>query len=148
MDVQRRGRQILLHGLAMVMFGLVVGVAVPEVPHPRLGLVAHIQMTSNGVLFIVIALLLLTLPNNIGPRSALAILGSACLTWLMGFSQVANAWWGTKDILPIAAQQAGATGGAAWQEGLVTAAHVASGLGLLVAWVLLIAGFVRAPAAD
>lgn len=61
----------------------------------------------------------------------------------MALSEVANAWWGARQTLPIAAAQAGATGAAPWQELIVTGAHVAAGLGLITAWALLIIGFLR-----
>ena len=59
---------------------------------------AHIQLVSNGRLFIIQATALLALPHS------------------MALSEVANAWWGTLQPLSIAASQAGATGGEAWHE--------------------------------
>jgi hypothetical protein len=58
-------------------------------------------------------------------------------------SEAANAWWGTKDTLPIAAGLAGASGGAPWQERVVALTHLAAGVGLIVAWTLLVIGFLR-----
>lgn len=142
MNARRRSRQILLHGLALVLAGLVWGVVVPHTPFPRLALVAHIQFATNGMLFIVMAMLLLLLPNRVTSRATLVMLVAVWLTWPMFLSQVANAWWGTKEILPIAAQQAGATGGRGWQETILTLTHVVGGLAALVAWVLLLRGFV------
>ena len=144
-SIQNGGRQILIHGLALVLTGLVWGFVVPMTPYPRLALVAHIQLTGNGLLFIVLAMLLLLLPNRVGTKSILVMLASAWLTWAMILSQVANAWWGTNQMLPIAAQQAGASGGEPWQELIVKLAHIAAGLGLLVAWTLLIVGFMKRP---
>jgi hydroxylaminobenzene mutase len=66
----------------------------------------------------------------------------------MALSEVANAWWGTTQMLPIAAAQAGATGGASWQESLVALAHIAAALGLILAWLLLLVGFLRPAAGD
>jgi len=52
-------------------------------------------------------------------------------------------------MLPIAASQAGATGGESWQEMTVSLAHIAAGLGLIVAWGLLLVGFLKtAPALE
>ncbi len=138
-------RQILIHGLAMVLVGLLWGFVVPNTPFPRLALTAHIQFTSNGVLFAVLALLLLTLPHRVGRWSIWVMLLAAWLTWAMLFSEVASAWWGTNQILPIAASQASAKGAQAWQEAIVKLAHIAAGLGLVAAWTLLIVGFVRQP---
>ena len=55
----------------------------------------------------------------------------------------ANAWWGANQMLPIAAQQAGAAGAAAWQEAVVKLCHLPAGLGLVVSVALLIIGVVR-----
>lgn len=80
MEVKRRGRKILIHGLALVLFGLFWGFAVPHTPFPRLTLGAHIQLVLNGMLFILMALLPLALPHNVSARSALVMLTAACLT--------------------------------------------------------------------
>jgi hydroxylaminobenzene mutase len=132
--VQKLARLILIHGLLLVMVGLLWGFAVPLTPYPRLALGAHIQFVTNGLLILVMAILLLKLPHHVGPKSAGLMLLSAWLTWPMALSETANAWWGTTQMLPIAAGQAGATGGLAWQEWVVKLAHLAAGLGLAIAW--------------
>jgi len=146
MNTQTRGNQILLQGLMLVMAGLIWGIVVPHTPHPRLALGAHIQFVSGGVLLIAMAIVLLKVPNNVGPKSAAVMLLAAWLTWPMALSEAANAWWGTTQMLPIAAGQAGAMGGAAWQELVVTLTHAVAGLALVVAWGLLVAGFLKKPA--
>ena len=93
----------------------------------------------------VLALLLLTLPHRVGTKSISVMLVAVWLTWAMLISQAANASWGTNQVLPIAAEQAGATGGEPWQEQVVKLAHVAAGIGLLVAWTLLVVGFLKTP---
>jgi hydroxylaminobenzene mutase len=148
MSTQERSRQILIQGLLLVMAGLLWGFVVPHTPHPRLALVAHIQFVFNGLLIVVMAALLLKLPHNVGPKSAAVMLLAAWLTWPMALSEVANAWWGTTQMMPIAASQAGATGGAAWQEQVVKLAHIAAGLGLVVAWALLLTGFLKKPVVE
>jgi hydroxylaminobenzene mutase len=145
MKTQERSRQILVHGLMFVMVGLLWGFVVPHTPHPRLALGAHIQLVNSGVLFILTATILLKLPNNVGTKSAGVMLLAAWLTWSMAVSEVANAWWGTTQMLPIAAGQAGATGGAPWHELVVKLTHIAAGLALVVAWGLLITGFLKKP---
>jgi len=109
LKVRSGGRQILIHGLVFVLAGLVWGLVVPLTPYPRLALTAHIQFVSNGMLFLVLAMLLLTLPHRVGVKSLWVMLLSVWLTWAMALSEVANAWWGTNQMLPIAASQAGAT---------------------------------------
>ncbi|MBS0423918.1 MAG: hypothetical protein JSR71_05710 [Proteobacteria bacterium] len=145
MNVQSRARQILIHGLALVLAGIVWGLVIPHTPFPRLALSAHIQAVLNGMLFILMAALLLTLPHKVSARSALVMLIAACLTWLTVISEIANAWWGTAGSLSIAAQQAGASGAAVWQEQFVKLTHIPAIIGLIVAWILLIAGFLKKP---
>jgi hypothetical protein len=143
MTIQGGSRQILIHGMALVLVGLVWGLVVPGTPHPRLALGAHIQFVTNGMLLLVLATALLALPHRVGIRSVWVMVVAAWLTWAMALSEVANAWWGTTQMLPITAAQAGVTGGASWQESLVALAHIAAGLGLILAWLLLLVGFVR-----
>lgn len=143
MNGSRGRRQILIHGLTFVFVGLVWGLVVPHTPYPRLALTAHIGFEGTGVLFIIVAILLLTLPNNAGRKTVWVILLSVWLSWIMVASEVANAWWGTTQILPIAAHQAGAMGGTAAQELFVKLAHIAAGLALIVAWISLMIGFIK-----
>jgi hydroxylaminobenzene mutase len=143
MTVAGGSRQILIHGVLLVMVGLAFGFVVPATPYPRLALGAHIQFVLNGMLFIALATILLTLSHQVGPKSIRVMVASAWLTWGMAISELANAWWGTKGTLPIAASQAGASGGAPWQETVVTLAHLAAGAALVVAWGLLVVGIVR-----
>jgi len=146
LSIHSSSRQILVHGLMLVLAGLVWGLVVPNTPYPRLALGAHIQFETNGLLFIVLATLLLALPHRVGRLSVRVMLLAVWLTWAMALSEVANAWWGTNQMLPIAAAQAGATGGAPLQELVVKLTHIGAGLCLMVAWSLLVVGFVkRAP---
>ena len=101
------------------------------------------QILIHGMLFIALATVLLTLSHQVGPKSIRVMAASAWLTWGMAISELANAWWGTKGTLPIAASQAGVSGGAPWQEMVVTLAHLAAGVALVVAWGLLVFGFLR-----
>jgi (hydroxyamino)benzene mutase len=140
MTVQTGGKQILIHGLALVLAGMVWGFAPPLTPYPRLAVGAHIQFETNGLLFVVLGILVLTLPRSAGSGAVRAIVVSAWLTWLMALSEVANAWWGTNQLLPVAAKQAGAAGGAPWQEFVVKLCHVPAALSLILSFVLLIIG--------
>jgi (hydroxyamino)benzene mutase len=140
------GRQILIHGLFFILVGLLWGLAVPHTPYPRLALGAHIQFEQSGLLYLAMAILLLKVPNRVGCKSVGVMLLSVWLTWLMAFSEVANSWWGTIQMLPIAAHEAGATGGTSGQELVVKLAHIIAGIALILAWILLIIGFVKTPA--
>lgn len=141
MTVQTGGKQILMQGLALILAGLLWGFAPPLTPYPRLAVGAHIQFESSGLLFVVLGILVLALPHRIGGKSVLVLAISAWLTWLMALSEVANAWWGTNQMLPVAAGQAGAKGGAPWQELVVRLCHIPAALGLILSLILLIVGF-------
>jgi hydroxylaminobenzene mutase len=141
--IQGGRRQLLIHGMVLVLVGLVWGLVVPGTPYPRLALGAHIQFVSNGMLFIVLATALLALPHSVGLKSIWVMVVAAWLTWTMAISEVANSWWGTTQMLSIAASQAGATGGEPWQELVVKLTHIGAGLGLIIAWALLIVGFLK-----
>ena len=143
MSVDSGGRQLLIHGLILVLVGLVWGLFVAGTPHPRLALGAHIQFVTNGMLFIILATVLLALPHNVGVKSVWVMVGAAWLTWAMALSEVANAWWGTRQMLSIAAAQAGATQAEPWQELVVNLTHIGAGLALIVAWSLLVIGFLK-----
>jgi hypothetical protein len=78
MTVETGGKQILLHGLALILAGLVFGFALPLTPYPRLALGAHIQFVTNGMLFVVLAIVVLKVPHRAGPKSVGVMLASAC----------------------------------------------------------------------
>lgn len=143
MSIRSGSRQLLIHGMVLVLVGLVWGLLVPGTPHPRLALGAHIQFVTNGMLFMVLATALLALPHSVGLKSIWVMVVAAWLTWTMAISEVANSWWGTTEILSIAASQAGATGSETWQELVVKLTHIGAGLGLIIAWSLLIIGFLK-----
>jgi hydroxylaminobenzene mutase len=98
------------------------------------------------MLLMVLATALLAVPNRVGPKSVVVLQLAAFLTWAMALSEVANSWWGTKEMLPIAAREAGASGGASWQELVVTLTHLGAGFGLIAAWALLVIGLRRGTA--
>jgi hydroxylaminobenzene mutase len=145
MSVQTGGRQILIQGMVLVLAGLLWGFVVPHTPYPRLALGAHIEFESNGMLFMILGILLPKLSNGVGRKSVWVMLLAVWLAWPMVLSEAGNAWWGTVQLLPIAAKQAGATGGAAWQELVIKLTHISAGLALIAAWILLIIGFVKKP---
>ncbi len=143
MTIQDGGRQVLLHGLTLMVAGLALGFAPPLTPYPRLALGAHIQFVLNGMLLVVLAVVVLQVPHRAGPRSVCVMVVSAWLTWLMALSEAANAWWGANQMLPIAARQAGAAGAAPWQEAVVKLCHLPAALGLILSMTLLVVGIVK-----
>lgn len=143
MTIETGSRKILVHGLALILAGLIFGFAPPLAPYPRLALGAHIQFVTNGMLFVLLALVVLKMPLCVGPKSVRVMVIAAWLTWLMALSEAANAWWGANQMLPIAAKQAGATGGAPWQELVVKLCHLPAAVGLILSVMLLIIGVAK-----
>jgi (hydroxyamino)benzene mutase len=143
LTIQTGGKQILIHGLALILVGFLWGFGPPLTPYPRLAVGAHVQFETNGLLFVVLGILLLKLSPRVGSKAVWVMLISAWLTWLMALSEVANAWWGANQMLPVAAGQAGAAGAKPWQELVVKLCHVPAALGLIISWVLLIIGFAK-----
>lgn len=143
MTIASGGRQVVIHGLGLILAGLLWGFVPPHTPYPRLAVGAHIQFESNGALFLLLGIALLTLPHAAGPGTARVLVATAWLTWLMVLSEVANAWWGANQLLPVAAAQAGAKGAEPWQELAVKLCHFPAAIGLVLSLVMLIAGFVR-----
>jgi hypothetical protein len=53
----------LRQGAVYMLVGLVWGMVVPAAPYPRLALTAHVQLTANGVMFLVAGLVIAHLPT-------------------------------------------------------------------------------------
>jgi len=144
-------RSNLRQGAVYMMVGLVWGIAVPATPFPRLALGAHLQLTAHGVMYLVAGLVILHLGPGTGSVPRRILIAGPWLTWPVMLTEMANGWWGTRNMLPIAAQQAGAPGAAAWQEGIVTAAHLIGAVVLLVYRGTILGGLFRkshVPAGD
>lgn len=124
---------------------LIWGMVVPATPFPRLALTAHIQLTANGIMFLVAVLVILRLPIVKSGVSAKIIVAGPWLTWPVMLTEMVNAWWGARKMLPIAAGQAGAVGAQPWQETSVTVAHLIGALVLIVYWGVILAGLFRSP---
>ena len=142
-DSQHVSRVNLLHGAALMLFGLLFGAAIGAAPYPRLALGAHIQFTTNGVMFLVAGLVIAHAGLGRGKLSKLVLTFAPWGAWVMGLSEAVNSWWGASKTLPIAAAQAGATGAAPWQENIVLAAHAVGALAVLAFWVAILLGLIQ-----
>jgi len=138
-------RSNLRQGAIYMMVGLIWGMAIPATPFPRLALGAHIQLTVNGIMFLVAGLVILHLPITTGSVSAKILIAGPWLVWPVMLTEMGNAWWGTRNMLPIAAEQAGAAGAAAWQENIVTVAHLLGAVALIAYWGVILGGLFREP---
>lgn len=142
---QTTSRSNLRQGAAYVLAGLLWGVAVPVTPFPRLALVAHVELVGQGAMFLVAGLLITHLGLGSGGWARRLLVATPWLGWPAMLTEMANAWWGSKDILAIAARQAGAPGALAWQETLVMATHVLGAACLFAYWVTILAALLRNP---
>jgi hydroxylaminobenzene mutase len=139
-DSERVSIANLLQGAAYMVVGLVWGMAIAATPFPRLALGAHIQLTAHGVMFLVGGLVISHRRLGTGAWSRRVLLAGPWLTWPTLITEMLNAWWGTRNMLPIAAAQAGAPGAAPWQEGILGATHILGAVALLFYWGTILAG--------
>ncbi len=144
-DLVDVSRSNLRQGAVYMLVGLVWGMVIPATPFPRLALTAHIQLTANGVMFLVAGLIILHLPVAKSSVSKAILIAGPWLTWPVMLTEMANAWWGTRKMLPIAAGQAGATGAVPWQENFVTVAHLIGAVVLIAYWGVILAGLFCEP---
>lgn len=138
-------RSNLRQGAVYMLVGLVWGMVIPATPFPRLALGAHIQLTAHGVMFLVAGLVMLHLPKTIGKVSTAILAAGPWLTWPVMLTEMANAWWGTRKMLPIAAEQAGTVGAEAWQETIVMVAHLIGAVALIAFWGAILIGLFHKP---
>jgi hydroxylaminobenzene mutase len=144
-DLFQVSRSNLRQGAVYMLVGLVWGMVIPATPFPRLALGAHIQLTAHGVMFLVAGLVILHLPKTTGSVSATILAAGPWLTWPVMLSEMANAWWGTRKMLSIAAEQAGAVGAEAWQETILTVTHLMGAVVLIAYWSVVLVGLFRQP---
>ncbi|KAK4209107.1 hypothetical protein QBC37DRAFT_59160 [Rhypophila decipiens] len=153
---------LLRHGSGLIGFGLLFGFLVPMTPYPRLGLTAHIQFAVEGTMVCAAGLILgskpftstfpstpkaagsaspeaQTVADRLKPWQVKLVYCGCAGIWVTLMSEVANAWWGTRWVLPIAHHAAGlavnSTGPAAvWMERVVAAAHYPFAILLATVW--------------
>ena len=132
---------LALNGAMLMLAGLLTGAAIPFVPYPRLMLSAHnAGFTVSGLLSMVAAFLLSSSLCSVSMRAGSVVIWAHVALWPLSLSEVAAAFWGTTKALPLAGAEAGATGGAPWQEAIVIICHALPALALIAAWALLVRG--------
>lgn len=132
---------LALNGSLLMLAGRFAGAAIPAAPYPRLMLAAHSAgFTLSGVITMLAALLLQSSLCPVSPRPASLIAWGHVLLWPLCLSEVAAAFWDTNQTLRIAGAEAGAPGGAPWQETLVAVCHAIPALALMVAWMFIVWG--------
>jgi hypothetical protein len=95
-------RTLIAFGASCQFSGMVLGMFVPAMPFPRLGLGAHINIMSTGILSLGTGLILYQ-PNLVQMSSPLLqFVRWAFYSTVLGIgSETMNAWWGTNQFLSI-----------------------------------------------
>lgn len=134
-----RGRQLLWHGMALFVLGLLTGLVQAQFTNPRMGLAAHLEGVMNGTFLLAL--------GCAWPQARLSARLRSAAYWTALFGTYGNwavttlaAILGTAAMTPIAA--AGFRG-EDWQEAAATVGFVLVGLAILVASILLLVGFRR-----
>ena len=140
----RLGHRLLQVGALLFLVALIVGIAVPRVPVPRLGLSVHLLGLMQGLFLMVAGLLWprLELSRRLSQLGAgLAIYG--CLAaWTANL--LAALWGAGNSMLPLAAGQAH---GSALQEAVVAIGLRTAAVSLVAALILILWGLRSPPVA-
>jgi (hydroxyamino)benzene mutase len=98
----RTAHSLITSGLSMQLLGLTWGFLVKHTPFPRLGLTAHIQLMAEGAMVLLAGVTLTqTSIVRVGERGALVVKWGLGGVWVSMVAEMVNAWWGTKEVLPI-----------------------------------------------
>ena len=132
-------RSLITLGAVLFLLGLVSGLLTGLAANPRMGLSAHMQGITNGTFLIAVGAVWnhLRLSRPLRRLTFWSLATGAVLNWLT--VQLA-AIWGTGRLTPIAGS---GFEGAPWQEMIVSAGLLVVTLSMLVAGVMLVAGFAR-----
>jgi (hydroxyamino)benzene mutase len=123
------GRELMCAGAVLVLLGLLTGLIVPALALPRMGLSAHLQGITNGMLLIVLGLA--------WPRLMLNTALAGIAFWAALFGSYANwlavllaAATGAAALMPIAG---GSSTGPVWAEIAVACLLIALTAAMIVA---------------
>lgn len=100
------GATVIRQSLLLELVGLVWGLFVAATPFPRLALVAHIEAMTNGAMWMGVGLLIRTNFLSLTDVGCFLLKASLVGNWTMILVEMLNAWWGTKDLLPIVGNRA------------------------------------------
>jgi hypothetical protein len=128
---------ILRSGASLLVAGLTLGFIVPAAAFPRLAVVAHTQLMIEDTMTLVNGLLLQSRPfggvdsprlvDTMSWLQQQTVRWGVAAIWPVLLSEVANAWWGTRGVLSLAAENANVPADYAkpWQSWTVDFTHMA-----------------------
>ena len=133
---------MLRFGVLLVLLALLIGLAIPALAVPRLGVAAHVNGVVGGVALLVLGLL--------WPQLQLGRRGLGAAFWLAVYSffvatlmpLLGGAWAAGATMLPLAA---GTARGTPLQEAILSTGLVTAGVSVFVLFVLLFLGLRGAP---
>ena len=130
------GHRLLQLGVVLFLLGLLTGLVVPALAHPRMGLSSHLEGVMNGIFLIAIGLL--------WPRLSFGRLRATTTFWLLIYGTFANwaatllaAMWAATGSMPLSG---GGISGTVLHEHVVFALLVSLALAMIAACVLLLSG--------
>jgi len=130
-------RQLVWHGAFIFFLGMAIGLFIPRLRNPRMGLSAHLAGVTTGTFFVAVAAVWGAL--RLGPRAETA---AYALALFAGYGSTAAVFlggvFGTSRLTPIAG--AGHTA-EPWQKAVVNVGLVSTLLAFLVFGALLLWGF-------
>lgn len=134
--MEGRKRQLLWHGMALFLLGLLTGLIEQKFANLRMALAAHLEGVMNGTFLLALGAIWNEVNLTSRPKAAAywAMLGGTYGNWAV---TTLAAMLGTAALSPITAAGRGAP---AWQETVVTIGFVAVGLAIIAASALVLWG--------
>ena len=132
-----QARRLLRFGVVLVLFSLLIGLAIPALAVPRLGVAAHVNGVLGGVALMVLGLLWPHL--ELGARSLCAAFWLAVYSFFVAtiMPLLGGAWAAGATMLPLAA---GAARGTPLQEAIISIGLASAGVSVFVLFILLLLG--------
>ncbi|MCF8258805.1 MAG: hypothetical protein K9J06_14720 [Flavobacteriales bacterium] len=134
--------RLLFFGMLLFLFGLLVGLAIPALANPRMGLASHLEGVMNGMFLMVLGLVWnrLSLSDRwLKVTYGLILYG----TFANFFAVLLAAITGAGSMMPLAGGIAGAT----WQEAIISFLLVTLALAMVAVCGLVLKGLYRPVAA-
>jgi (hydroxyamino)benzene mutase len=137
-QVTERAGWLLFLGILLFLFGLVIGLFIPLMANPRMGLSAHLEGTMNGMFLVLLGL--------IWHKLAIGQKWLSAAFWLTIYGSFANftavtiaAITGGGKMMPIAGGKEGASG----VEGLISFLLISLGLVMIAVCGIVLTGLYR-----
>lgn len=132
--------RLLQLGVLLFLIGLVVGLTLPVLANPRMGLASHMEGVMNGLFLIALGLVWPKLTSSAGMQQATFVLAVYGTFANIGATFLSALWGAGAPMMPMAA--GGFTGSTA-QELVIRLLLVSLALADIAACVLVLAGLRR-----